>query len=72
VHDRPNGAVQFSHVAPDGYTFQYSNCTGRRKALFIGINYFGQDGELQVHQRHQEPVRLPGGEARPQARGPAS
>jgi len=47
VHDRPNGAVQFGHGAPEGYTFQYSNCTGRRKALFIGINYFGQEGELR-------------------------
>ncbi|KAA1070101.1 Ca(2+)-dependent cysteine protease [Puccinia graminis f. sp. tritici] len=27
--------------------FQYSNCTGRRKALCIGINYVGQTGELR-------------------------
>ncbi|GMK58045.1 hypothetical protein CspeluHIS016_0500770 [Cutaneotrichosporon spelunceum] len=27
--------------------FQYSNCTGKRKALLIGINYFGQQGELR-------------------------
>jgi hypothetical protein len=47
VHARPTGAVQFGHGAPEGYTFQYSNCTGRRKALFIGINYFGQEGELR-------------------------
>lgn len=26
--------------------FQYSQCTGNKKALFIGINYFGQEGEL--------------------------
>jgi len=27
--------------------FQYSQCTGRKKALCIGINYFGQDAELR-------------------------
>ncbi|KLT38744.1 hypothetical protein CC85DRAFT_252433 [Cutaneotrichosporon oleaginosum] len=27
--------------------FQYSNCTGKRKALLIGINYFGQQGQLR-------------------------
>ncbi|EFP78614.2 uncharacterized protein PGTG_04570 [Puccinia graminis f. sp. tritici CRL 75-36-700-3] len=27
--------------------FQYSKCTGRRKALCIGINYVGQTGELR-------------------------
>jgi hypothetical protein len=43
----PSGAQQFGHGAPEGYTFQYSNCTGRRKALLIGINYFGQEGELR-------------------------
>ncbi|KAJ3472160.1 hypothetical protein NLG97_g11234 [Lecanicillium saksenae] len=43
----PQGAQQFGHGAPQGYTFQYSNCTGRRKALLIGINYFGQKGELR-------------------------
>jgi hypothetical protein len=43
----PEGMQQFGHGAPDGYAFQYSNCTGRRKALLIGINYFGQEGELR-------------------------
>lgn len=33
--------------APHGYSFQYSQCTGRRKALLIGINYFGQRGQLR-------------------------
>lgn len=47
VHAPPSGAQEFGHGAPQGYTFQYSNCTGRRKALLIGINYFGQDGELR-------------------------
>lgn len=28
-------------------TFQYSNCTGRKKALLIGINYFGTKNELR-------------------------
>jgi hypothetical protein len=27
--------------------FQYSNCGGNKKALLIGINYFGQRGELR-------------------------
>jgi len=27
--------------------FQFSNCTGKRKALCIGINYVGQAGELK-------------------------
>lgn len=43
----PSVPQQFGHGAPDGYTFQYSNCTGKRKALLVGINYFGQDGELR-------------------------
>lgn len=38
---------QFGHGAPQEYAFQYSNCTGRRKALLVGINYFGQQGELR-------------------------
>jgi metacaspase-1 len=43
----PQGVVGFGQGAPQGYTFQYSNCTGRRKALLIGINYFGQRGQLR-------------------------
>jgi hypothetical protein len=43
----PQAVQQFGHGAPEGYTFQYSNCSGKRKALLIGINYFGQDGELR-------------------------
>jgi hypothetical protein len=27
--------------------FQYSQCSGKKKALCIGINYFGQNGELR-------------------------
>jgi metacaspase-1 len=43
----PHNAQQFGHGAPSNYTFQYSHCTGKRKALLIGINYFGQNGELR-------------------------
>lgn len=47
AHDVPYEAQQFGHGAPDEYTFEYSHCTGKRKALLIGINYFGQEGELK-------------------------
>ncbi|KAH8819625.1 caspase domain-containing protein [Xylogone sp. PMI_703] len=43
----PQGMQSFGNGAPQGYAFQYSNCTGRRKALLIGINYFGQRGQLR-------------------------
>ncbi|KAK5156448.1 hypothetical protein LTR04_005631, partial [Oleoguttula sp. CCFEE 6159] len=43
----PQQVQTFGTGAPGGYTFQYSNCTGRRKALLIGINYFGQRGQLR-------------------------
>ncbi|TQB76845.1 T-complex protein 1 subunit eta [Monascus purpureus] len=43
----PSGPVAFGHGAPQGYNFQYSRCTGKRKALLIGINYFGQKGQLR-------------------------
>ncbi|OAA49560.1 metacaspase CasA [Metarhizium rileyi] len=43
----PAGLQHFGSGAPQGYAFQYSNCTGRRKALLIGINYFGQRGQLR-------------------------
>lgn len=43
----PNDPVSFGHGAPHGYNFQYSRCTGKRKALMIGINYFGQKGQLR-------------------------
>lgn len=43
----PQSMQAFGHGAPQGYSFQYSNCTGRRKALLIGINYFGQRGQLR-------------------------
>lgn len=43
----PSNPVAFGHGAPQGYSFQYSNCTGKRKALLIGINYFNQRGQLR-------------------------
>ncbi|KAL2404921.1 Metacaspase-1A [Exophiala dermatitidis] len=43
----PTTPQQFGHGAPAGYQFQYSACTGKRKALLIGINYFGQRGQLR-------------------------
>jgi len=43
----PSAPQAFGSGAPNGYSFQYSNCTGRRKALLIGINYFGQRGQLR-------------------------
>jgi len=43
----PQGMIEVGQGAPPGHTFQYSNCTGRRKALLIGINYFEQRGQLR-------------------------
>ncbi len=43
----PPGPQTFSNDINLDYNFQYSNCTGRRKALLIGINYFGQKGQLR-------------------------
>jgi len=43
----PQQMQSFGTGAPSGYSFQYSACTGRRKALLIGINYFGQKGQLR-------------------------
>lgn len=42
----PQGAQSFGYGAPSNYRFQYSACTGRRRALLIGINYFGQPNQL--------------------------
>ncbi len=47
AHAPPVQAQQFGHGAPSDYTFQYSNCTGKRKALLIGINYIGSDNALR-------------------------
>ena len=54
VHGNPNApppppqsAKCFGVCAPQIYHFQFSNCTGRRKAFLIGIKYFGQRGQLR-------------------------
>jgi hypothetical protein len=43
----PSAPQNFGHGAPQTYNYKYSNCTGRRKGLLIGINYFGQRGQLR-------------------------
>lgn len=43
----PTTPQHFGQGAPQNYAFRYSNCTGRRKGLLIGINYFGQRGQLR-------------------------
>ena len=43
----PSQVQSFGAGAPSNYGFQYSSCTGRRKALLIGINYFNQKGQLR-------------------------
>ena len=47
VQQPPSTPQHFGSGAPQGYEFRYSQCTGRRKALLIGINYFGQRGQLR-------------------------
>lgn len=56
-HQRGQGQYQRpSHAPPSapqsfgqnsGMTFQYSNCTGKKKALLIGINYIGSSNQLR-------------------------
>jgi metacaspase-1 len=36
-----------NHQMQQAYHFQYSMCTGKKKALCIGINYVRQKGELK-------------------------
>ncbi|OBT54395.1 metacaspase-1 [Pseudogymnoascus sp. 24MN13] len=43
----PSAPQGFGSGAPQDYNFQYSNCADRREALLIGINYFGQRGQLR-------------------------
>ncbi|KAL1697145.1 caspase domain-containing protein [Schizophyllum commune] len=45
-HYGPQFENQSSHQMQQPY-FQYSQCTGKKKALCIGINYVGQKGELK-------------------------
>ncbi|SPQ25849.1 d6b32f4c-6d2c-43df-94f9-b20fe803550e [Thermothielavioides terrestris] len=47
-HNAPPPPPQSTqHYGAHGHSFQYSQCTGRRKALLIGINYFNQRGQLR-------------------------
>ncbi|CAG8461306.1 10169_t:CDS:2 [Ambispora gerdemannii] len=59
-HPVPYGQPPSNQPVPDGFTvhhnphasqaapnFQLSNCTGRKRALLIGINYFGTKAELR-------------------------
>ncbi|KAL2222669.1 caspase domain-containing protein [Thermoascus aurantiacus ATCC 26904] len=43
----PLESQSFGNGAPSHYRYQYSACTGRRKALLIGINYIGQPNQLR-------------------------
>lgn len=43
----PNQPVSFGQGAPQEYAYRYSDCSGTRKALLIGINYFNQKGQLR-------------------------
>lgn len=43
----PQGPQNFGSGAPQDYAYQYSQCSGRKKALLIGINYFSQRGQLR-------------------------
>ncbi|OAR02562.1 hypothetical protein LLEC1_04118 [Akanthomyces lecanii] len=47
VQSVPSAPQPFGAGAPGSYSFKCSDCTGRRKALLIGINYFGQRGQLR-------------------------
>ena len=49
AHLPPSGQQHYGPAQQNGpqMHFQYSMCTGKRKALSIGINYFGQTGELR-------------------------
>ncbi|CAH2351996.1 metacaspase-1 [[Candida] railenensis] len=50
-YSRPSGppppSVPQSFGQNTGMTYQYSNCTGRRKALLVGINYIGSSNALR-------------------------
>ncbi|KAF8423843.1 caspase domain-containing protein [Tirmania nivea] len=39
--------LQPQQASSGGHTYLYSQCTGKKKALLIGINYFGQRGQLR-------------------------
>ena len=43
----PIGLQPFGHGAPKNYSFRDSSNAGRRKALLVRSNYFGQRGQLR-------------------------
>ncbi|CAK5268556.1 unnamed protein product [Mycena citricolor] len=43
----PSGYQNYGPQGGQQPYFQYSQCTGKKKALCIGINYFGQSAELR-------------------------
>lgn len=43
----PYGSQGYNGAPPRQQQYQYSQCTGKKKALCIGINYHGQSGELR-------------------------
>ncbi|CAZ83713.1 unnamed protein product [Tuber melanosporum] len=43
----PQGVQSFHVPGAPQIGYEFSNCTGKRKALLIGINYFGQRGQLR-------------------------
>lgn len=43
----PQGLQSFHVPGAPQIGWEFSNCTGKRKALLIGINYFGQRGQLR-------------------------
>lgn len=61
----PTGQQSFGVPGAAHIGYEYGPCTGKRKALLIGINYFGQRGQLRgcindvknmstfLHQRFQ-------------------
>lgn len=49
AHMPPSGQQMYGPAQQNGpqMSFQYSMCNGKKKALTVGINYFGQNGELR-------------------------
>ncbi|RPA99200.1 peptidase C14 [Choiromyces venosus 120613-1] len=46
-HLPPQGMQSFHVPGAPQIGYEFSNCTGKRKALLIGVNYFGQRGQLR-------------------------
>lgn len=48
TYQRPQAAPPSqTQVIGNGYSYQYSQCTGKRKALIIGCNYIGTKNQLR-------------------------